>query len=278
MGKSSSSTASKLRTTADAAVATWRECQAATEKAREQLRAVTHGNVLFTGHTLKEGLQIIVAKLAVAEAEDAERTAQTEAAAALDAADVAEGDANARACDFDPLRADLGALLDEEARLAAALDDVRRRRAARLGSAVNASDTIAARRQQASLPRATTHGLLHSMQIEGVHQANTYQARAALDALTIPTPASNAEKIRRLRHEELHTRAEIERKRLEADAKEAERVQREQAWQAARNAEAAAQRAKAEEWQQKVAREQREIEELAAAQKAREAAESGVSS
>jgi hypothetical protein len=258
----------EARSEADELVAMWRVVREGARVARNR-----HGSA----HTDAEGSRrpgygvsdwtkagLLDLEAQALEAADAEVAAAFAASLALDLAEVAEGDELAIACDPTRAHSELAALVADEQRLRDELDQATRRTLLFIDALRNASAKVSARRRAANLP---PHVL--PTPALGVAGASGYATpRAWVEALAsgkVAPPALNSERIGRLRKEEVELRAELERSRIAdeerraAEAFDAERRRK--------DAEDGARKASAEHAKMvaKYQAEQKEREELAAA-------------
>lgn len=197
---------------ADAAVEAWRaaktshtEAVAQWQTARAEAERIRGSGV----HSPATLLPSLVADIRRRESEDEEIATSAVAAAALDAAERADGDALALACAPADLLEDLVAIAAEEARIRTELVTVERRRAARIAAARDASSALASRRVGANLPPPVNlpgHG----------GPITLTDLIAQLERLVADGPVvvrKNEHQLRMLRREELELRADIERRR-----------------------------------------------------------------
>jgi hypothetical protein len=267
-----------FRVKADAAVTAWRDtaanCTATQAECSATCAAIEKARSPGGSLSLETGLQKTVAQIAALEAEDKEKATRFAASIAVHVADVADGDADAVACDVARLHEDLVTLLAEEDRIRTELKAAEQRSADRVTEAHAAMARYATRRAVDELPAPVA---LPYTPMPSSYSGRDDSPRGVVKALVKrladgpPAPQTNAERLRPLLHEERETRAKLEllhRERLQQKA-DAERYERERQADALRAREKA--RAEAAEFAAKSEAERKRVDDLVAAQRAREA-------
>lgn len=185
-----------LREQADTAVAAWRTANAeAAAAAAEHSKAPTGS------------LAAVVAEARRFETKDVATLARVTATTALAAAEVAEGDELAIACDPTRLHDDLAALLVDEERKRGEYEEAGKRRAARAAASADSFAKLAARRSAALLPPP-----VHLPSLAAYHTALLAElARVVADGFAVP-PQMYADRVRSLRSQETQILADRERK------------------------------------------------------------------
>jgi hypothetical protein len=265
-----------LRAKADTDIEAWRAATAASEAAHtacsEVHSAAEKGRASYGPRSPEVSLKVIVAEVSRLELEDVARTTLVKASVSLDAAEVAEGDELALACDPAHLHTDLAALHADTTRLRAELAAAEKRWTSRILRAQDSTSALAARRSKQGLPPPVS--LPRNTDAMGRDLGpESFLSRLAARATEDMTPTrSNAAQIQGFRMRETETRAAIERAHREAEERAAARAEHERQKEAERKAEQERSSRQHKELQDKYDAKQREIAELANAQRAREAA------
>jgi hypothetical protein len=269
----------ELRAKADVALAAAFAADAKEQASLQRLIEIRNAP-RASARTSKEELAEVVANREWHEAVDAARAVHAAAGAALDAAEVALGDALATSCDAAALRDDLTAMLAEEDRLRSELAAVEQRRDARIAAGREAWSALDTRRRAAGLPGPTVLPVPYRPPMGAPVATPSAVARALTDALTrrvvngeMPPARSNPERIRQLARRENELRIGIELLYRETERRRVEAEQQRKFYEQKQEQEQERERRRREEWAAKIETEQKERDELLAAQRAREVAE-----
>lgn len=252
-----------LQEKADQAISAWREATSAHELAAKGLP-----HPAKTGSSLEETVRLTVARIKFYEVENTLAHAKANATRAVDAVEVAAGDALATSRDARTMHADISALDDEIERLGQELEAARRRRMDRVSISMRSSTELSVRRAEQNLPPPTP---LPS------YLANEAAYRDALQQVAmngVEAKLRDPNVLSKLRRLEVETRASIERQREEQKEREAVRGKNRASEQSEREAR---QRALNKEWEKKTkayAAEDLEMKRLADAHRTREASSS----
>ena len=265
-----------LRARADEALAALQSAEAAEQAAVVALNAIRGAPRSSSRRTAEEMLAENLADQKYRRAEQTARVARIQAAAALDAAEAAEGDL-ARAIDPVSMRDDLTAFCDDLARLRVEVQQAEQRRDERIAVARAARSALESRRRAAQLPPPLPLPSASVPMGTPSHLAGEMVARALIEAMDrrangelLPSSRPN-ETLAALEREERALRLDIARHaREEAErTKERERDRKYREQQASEQAQRA--QAERDEWAAKVEAQRREEEELLAEQRAAEA-------
>lgn len=285
------STVADLRDRADEALAAKARAEEAKAAAEVRLQEIRNKPRSSSRRTHEEVLAETVAHREFLEAEDALRLAYADAAVALDAVELAEGDALATEAAPSILRRELVPILAEEDQLRLQLEEVEKRREARIAATRAAWSALDTRRRATGLPGPVALPALPQTpmgaplgpppEVARSHAASLnlhVAARALVEALdrhlegeAVQEEARNAQRIRQLTREENELRVEIELLHREDEKRQREREAAEKAREQQVDAQRERERCEREEWAAKVQAEQRQRDELIAAQKRREA-------
>jgi hypothetical protein len=258
-----------LSAPADQEVATWRALSVVAAEARKRHQAL---DTMFNKQRDISGrlsdekrVRLLASESAALKAEDAATAAHAAAATACTRADLAEGDADALACDPQQLRAELDERIADVERARAALLEAERLVVARIAQAHNAVAALAKRRLEAGLPPPAN--------LPSPPQALLGESpRAWLDtkfghAVIVK---KHEARIAQLDREETQLRASLEQERLDREERASELARQEQ-WERKKDADHAEERARRHEaWVDARRTEQDRIHALADAHRARE--------
>jgi hypothetical protein len=202
-----------LRRRADEAVATSRavgeQAQAARERYGSESKSAEQGRRLGGALSAWTRAQLLDFECQALEAEDVLPAAKFAASLALDAAEVAEGDELAIACDPARAHRPLAELVADEERARTEYDQAMRRTRTFIDTLCKTSEKVSARRSAAGLP---THILPRpAREASGSPPAWV----EALARTLVPPSAPNAGRIARLRSEGVQLRSDIELQRIE---------------------------------------------------------------
>jgi len=261
-----------LRHGADEAVGEWRARASTATEARQRFneaeRAAEKRRSPGMPHPVETRLALLDQEMAMLEAEDAAAAARVRATVACDATDLASGDEFAIACDPASCHVSLIELIAEEERLRREHAEALRRAWLRIEAAQKGRSVLEGRRREAGLPPPAPLPRPPVSLSAPAPQAWRDAFAHAMEHGTV-APKSNAERLRRLRAEDVSLRAALEQERLnkEEDAKVAARQRESDRKEQERRDRAAAKEHRKE--QARIQAERERIEGLATAHRAR---------
>ena len=222
MTRKNTTSPAELRSAADHAVAKWHESDAKAKADRTAYNTWCKANPLsaapFLARDSERLFEHTTRSIPVLLAEEAAEQDAYAAMLALDAAELAEGDELALACDPKHLHDDLVALDTEQKALEDKLSEVRRRRDDRVATAHRAETQRAARRVASALPVSTPlprHFVLGGKSLVAMLAERVEQG--------VPVP-NRAAQLAAARSEERRIATNLEEQRLEKEEREKEKA------------------------------------------------------
>ena len=200
----------ELRAAANEAVARWKAVQ-------EKWRATPTRSVVRDPQTAQQRLDVHLAYIAGLEREQEESAALVEARAAVERAELAEGDELAGRCSSEQIHAAVVAMAQEEADLVAALALLRAEQPAKLAALFSARAECGARRSAAGEPGLRPLMLAQANPTFGHFPSLADHARHLAGQLGPERPTSNAARIAASEEREIELRAAIEKEMQDAE-------------------------------------------------------------